>query len=73
MTTRDIELIALLERALPMLVRLGDFIGNGPTDDTRQESYGTRCDLIGDIKDAIENAREPIKWAGYPLTLGDEG
>lgn len=37
-----------------MLVRLGDFLGNGPIDDARPGSIGSRCDLIGDIKDYLE-------------------
>lgn len=40
----------LLERTLPMLERLGDFIGNGPEDPDRPGSHGQRCDLILDIK-----------------------
>jgi len=47
------EADALLVRVLPMLSRLGDFIGNGPLDSTRPDSLGTRCDLIGDIKDFL--------------------
>jgi hypothetical protein len=39
----------LLRRTLPWLIRLGDFIGNGPIDPLRAGSLGTRCDLIGDI------------------------
>jgi hypothetical protein len=44
----------LLSRALPLLIRLGDFIGNGPIDPTRAESLGERCDLIGDIHHWLE-------------------
>lgn len=44
----------LLERTLPLLERLGDFIGNGDIDPDRPGSLGTRCDLIGDIKDFLE-------------------
>ena len=44
---------ALLARALPLLVQLGDAIGNGPIDPTRADSLGIRCDLIGDIHAAI--------------------
>lgn len=40
----------LLTRTLPLLVQLGDFIGNGEIDPTRPDSVGIRCDLIGDIK-----------------------
>lgn len=47
------DLRALLARALPLLVQLGDFIGNGPVDPARAESLGVRCDLIGDINDAL--------------------
>lgn len=44
----------LLERALPLLRRLGDFIGNGPIDPERAGSLGERCDLIGDINQVLE-------------------
>lgn len=40
----SMDLSPLLERALPMLV-----------DSNRDGSLGERCDLIGDIKDALEN------------------
>jgi hypothetical protein len=40
----------MLRRALPLLERLGDFIGNGEIDPQRPGSLGERCDLIGDIK-----------------------
>lgn len=49
-------LLALLERTIPMLIRLGDFIGNGDVDTTRPDSLGVRCDLIGDIRAAIAQA-----------------
>jgi hypothetical protein len=44
---------ALLARALPLLVQLGDYIGNGPVDPARPDSLGTRCDLIGDIQQSL--------------------
>ena len=37
----------LLKRCLPMLVKLGDFIGNGKNDE--------RCILISEIKRCISN------------------
>ena len=37
----------LLKRCLPMLVKLGDFIGNGQNDE--------RCILISEIKRCISN------------------
>jgi hypothetical protein len=43
----------LLERVLPMLIRLGDFIGNGEIDPDRPDSMGARCDLISDIRNAL--------------------
>lgn len=52
MTTSD----DLLRRTLPMLVRLGDFIGNGDLDPTREGSLGSRCDLILDIKRHLDPA-----------------
>lgn len=51
MNSRDRE---LLTRVLPLLVQLGNFIGNGPIDPERPDSLGVRCDLIGDIKDRLE-------------------
>jgi hypothetical protein len=54
------EAHALLRRALPMLVRLGDFIGNGPIDPTRRDSLGERCDLIRDIRRSLEIAGETL-------------
>ena len=47
----------LLRRTLPLLVRLGDFIGNGPIDPARPASLGVRCDLIGDIKQALSEEK----------------
>lgn len=44
------ELLAALQRALPLLVRLGDFIGNGDVDPTRPDSLGVRCDVIEDAR-----------------------
>lgn len=41
---------SLLRRTLPLLERLGDFIGNGDIDPSRPGSLGTRCDVILDIK-----------------------
>jgi len=48
------SLQTLLDRALPMLCKLGDFIGNGEIDKSREDSLGARCDLIGDIKNALK-------------------
>lgn len=56
----------LLRRALPLLVKLGDFIGNGPIDPNRPASLGERCDLVGDIHDALEQPRK--LWAAYTST-----
>lgn len=50
-------LLEALERTLPMLTRLGDFIGNGAIDATRPDSLGMRCDLILDIRAAIAQAK----------------
>lgn len=44
----------LLARALPMLIQLGDFIANGPIDESRPGSLGGRCDLIGDIREYLK-------------------
>jgi hypothetical protein len=44
------RMLEIIERALPLLVRLGDFIGNGDVDPTRPDSLGVRCDVIGDAR-----------------------
>jgi hypothetical protein len=47
-----------MQRALPFLVKLGDFIGNGPIDHNRPDgraSLGSRCDLIGDIREFLDS------------------
>jgi hypothetical protein len=41
-------------RALPLLVRLGDFIGNGPVDPKNPASLGERCDVILALRRALE-------------------
>ena len=51
---QEAEARRLLTRALPLLVQLGDYIGNGPVNGDRLDSLGERCDLIGDIKDLLE-------------------
>jgi hypothetical protein len=54
----DEEAVALMQRALPFLVKLGDFIGNGPIDHNRPDgraSLGSRCDLIGDIREFLDS------------------
>ena len=48
---------ALLERALPLLVRLGDYIGNGPVDEKLAGSLGQRCDLILDIWNVLDSSQ----------------
>jgi predicted metal-dependent phosphoesterase TrpH len=40
-------------RALPLLCRLGDFIGNGPVDPYNPDSLGERCDVIGALRGAL--------------------
>lgn len=55
------KLEKFLERALPMLVRLGDFIGNGEIDQKREGSLGERCDLIGDIKEHLGRASAHVR------------
>ena len=46
--------LGLLERAIPLLVLLGDYIGNGPLDPNLRDSIGVRCDLLGDIHSLLE-------------------
>lgn len=47
---------AIVARVIPMLVQLGDYIGNGPIDPSRPGSLGTRCDLIGDLQALLARA-----------------
>lgn len=51
------SLQTLLDRALPLLEKLGDYIGNGHVNKNRKKSLGERYDLVLDIK----NALKPIK------------
>ncbi len=53
------ELYAALERCLPLLVQLGDFIGNGPINPNDPNSIGERCDAI----DAARSALGKAGWA----------
>jgi|SRR5688572_20975950 len=46
-------LMLAAQRAIPLLVRLGDFIGNGPVDPSKPESLGERCDVLLALKDAL--------------------
>lgn len=46
------DLLAACEEAIPFLIRLGDFIGNGEGP-TRME----RCDAITNIRNAVAEAR----------------
>ena len=50
------ELYAALERCLPLLVQLGDFIGNGPVDPSSPASLGERCDAILQARAALGKA-----------------
>lgn len=42
-----------LRRALPLLMLLGDYIGNGPVDVTNPRSLGVRVDVIAEINDVL--------------------
>lgn len=65
----DQDSMDLLRRALPMLIRLGDFIGNGDIDPNRADSIGARCDLIGDIKAKLGEVPERhCLWCKKDLT-----
>lgn len=56
---------ALLKRALPYLVLLGDYIGNGPANDPEG-----RCALIAAIQDCVGNQR--LYRAGHEATEGPD-
>ena len=47
------EMVRIVERMLPLLVKLGDFIGNGEIDPQRADSLGERCDVISDARDLL--------------------
>lgn len=50
------EIVALIDaaaRALPLLERLGDYMGNGKIDVNRPGSLGERCDVLADLKQAL--------------------
>jgi hypothetical protein len=40
-------------RALPLLVQLGDYIGNGPVDSSNPQSLGERCDVVEALRAAL--------------------
>lgn len=48
------DLLEALESAIPLLVKLGDFIGNG--EKTSDQSLGIRCDTILAAKNALRKA-----------------
>lgn len=50
------ETLAALKKALPYLIRLGDFIGNG-----EGETPMGRCEAVLAVRNAIEN----IEKCGY--------
>ena len=50
------EMVEALEGSLPLLVRLGDFIGNGSTEHPHS-SLGERCDTILKIKEVLKRAK----------------
>jgi hypothetical protein len=63
------EAQVLLRRALPLLVALGDYVGNGPVIGLRGNSLGLRCDLIADIRAALLAA---VPEADRPAFLQDQ-
>lgn len=52
---RDLQ--AVIE-AIPLLVRLGNFIGNGDVDPSRPGSLGLRCDTIYDARTLLAKIKE---------------
>lgn len=61
-----LRMIHVLEAALPLLIKLGDFIGNGDLNLDRKDSLGVRCDVIGDIRLAIEAGRATFGFGEIP-------
>lgn len=49
------EMLEALKLTIPMLVKLGDFMGNGSTE-YPHSSLGERCDIILAVKGAIAKA-----------------
>jgi hypothetical protein len=56
LANEDVSASDLLRRALPLLVLLGNYLGNGPIAKDRPDSLGSRCDLIGDIHKYLDGA-----------------
>lgn len=50
------DLLTALKDTIPLLIRLGDFIGNGEV--TGPDSLGVRCDVILAARNAIRAAEE---------------
>lgn len=61
-----LKMLHALEDAIPLLVQLGDFIGNGMLNKNRKESLGVRCDAIDDIREAIAAGREAFQLGAIP-------
>ena len=59
----------MLARAIPLLIRLGDFIGNGELSQ-RPNSLGERCDLIGDIRRALAAQTRVFRAKDHPEASG---
>ena len=53
------EMLALLKNALPMVIKLGDFIGNGQK--LGPGSLGERCDLVLKLRDILREIGEEWK------------
>lgn len=52
-----VEMKRAMQRALPLLEQLGNFIGNGPIDASNPDnSLGERCDAILALKRALGEA-----------------
>lgn len=60
-------LVEAATHALPLLVQLGNYIGNGDVDPKNPDSLGERCDVIA----AIRNALAAIEEADYQITVLD--
>jgi hypothetical protein len=59
------EMLIALREALPLLVMLGDYIGNG--DVSQDAPYGRRCRAILNVGDAIRKAVGPDSGIGQTI------
>lgn len=61
-----------LAAALPLLILLGDYVGNGPDDPNNPVSLGVRCDAIGRVRKALERMDRRVIAGPCPVHIGGE-